>query len=296
MAMQAAGADALSSLGSSFKPVMMLVGLAAAVAAGVGVVLWSQGPTYGLLYSNLADEEAAAITQSLSSAGIKYRMENGTGGISVPVERINEARLMLAGQGVLQSGGFASLSKEGGLGVSQFMESARYQHALEQELARTISSLQQVAAAREKEELAAQVAERHRREAADKARNATLLQQLRPRALPLLAVFFLLNGCQSTNIAPVGSPAATRAITASANQIVGRVLAVDATLGFAIIEIAASAPPAALQPDALLTTRTDDLRPTAQLRSRGYRSSRTLGSFIIDGQPNLRDEVVYRAP
>ncbi|MCX6932801.1 MAG: hypothetical protein NTZ29_08945, partial [Verrucomicrobia bacterium] len=82
----------------------------------------------------------------------------------------------------------------------------------------------------------------------------------------------------------------------SANQIVGRVLAVDATLGFAIIEVAASAPPAALQPDALLTTRTDDLRPTAQLRSRGYRSSRTLGSFIIDGQPNLRDEVVYRAP
>jgi flagellar M-ring protein FliF len=148
MAMQAAGADALSSLGTSFKPVMMLVGLAAAVAAGVGVVLWSQGPTYGLLYSNLEDEEAAAITQSLSSAGIKYRMENGTGGISVPVERINEARLMLAGQGVLQSGGFASLSKEGGLGVSQFMETARYQHALEQELARTISSLQQVAAAR----------------------------------------------------------------------------------------------------------------------------------------------------
>jgi flagellar M-ring protein FliF len=148
MAMQVAGADALSILGSSFKPVMMLVGLAAAVAAGVGVVLWSQGPTYGLLYSNLADEEAAAITQSLSSAGIKYRMENGTGGISVPVERINEARLMLAGQGVLQSGGFASLSKEGGLGVSQFMETARYQHALEQELARTISSLQQVAAAR----------------------------------------------------------------------------------------------------------------------------------------------------
>ena len=49
------------------------------------------------------------------------------------------------------------------------------------------------------------------------------------------------------------------------------------TLGFAIIEVAASAPPAALQPDALLTTRTDDLRPTAQLRSRGYRSSRTLG-------------------
>ena len=148
MATQAATANLLPNLGAGLKPVMLLVGLAAAVAAGVGIVLWSQGPTYGLLYSNLADEDAAAVTQSLSAAGIKYRMENGTGGITVPVDRLNEARLLLAGQGVMQSGGFANLAKEGGLGVSQFMESARYQHAIEQELARTISSLQQVAAAR----------------------------------------------------------------------------------------------------------------------------------------------------
>jgi flagellar M-ring protein FliF len=148
MATQAASTNMLPALGSGLKPVMLLVGLAAAVAAGVGIVLWSQGPTYGLLYSNLADEDAAAVTQALAGAGIEYRMENGTGGISVPAEKINEARLLLAGQGVMQSGGFANLTKDGGLGVSQFMESARYQHALEQELARTISSLQQVAAAR----------------------------------------------------------------------------------------------------------------------------------------------------
>jgi flagellar M-ring protein FliF len=148
MSTQAATANMLPNLSAGFKPVMLLVGLAAAVAAGVGLVLWSQGPTYGLRYSNLADEDAAAITQSLSAAGIKYRMENGTGAISVPAEKINEARLLLAGQGVMQTGGFANLTKDGGLGVSQFMETARYQHAIEQELARTISSLQQVAAAR----------------------------------------------------------------------------------------------------------------------------------------------------
>jgi flagellar M-ring protein FliF len=148
MSTQAATANTLPNLGAGFKPVMLLIGLAAAVAAGVGLVLWSQGPTYGLLYSNLADEDAAAITQSLSAAGIKYRMENGTGAISVPAEKVNEARLLLAGQGVMQTGGFANLAKDGGLGVSQFMETARYQHAIEQELARTISSLQQVAAAR----------------------------------------------------------------------------------------------------------------------------------------------------
>jgi flagellar M-ring protein FliF len=66
----------------------------------------------------------------------------------VPVERVNDARLMLAGQGLPETGGFASIAKDAGFGVSQFMESARYQHALESELARTISSMQQVAAAR----------------------------------------------------------------------------------------------------------------------------------------------------
>jgi len=148
MATQAATANLLPNLSAGLKPVMLLVGLAAAVALGVGVVLWSQGPTYSLLYADLADEDAAAVTQSLSGAGIDYRMENGTGGISVPADKLNEARLLLAGQGVMQSGGFANLTKDGGLGVSQFMEGARYQHALEIELARTISSLQQVAAAR----------------------------------------------------------------------------------------------------------------------------------------------------
>ncbi len=148
MATQAATTDLLPNLSAGLRPVMLLIGLAAAVALGVGVVLWSQGPTYSLLYGNIADEEAAAVTQSLTGAGIEYRMENGTGTITVPADKLNEARLLLAGQGVMQSGGFANLTKDGGLGVSQFMESARYQHALEIELARTISSLQQVAAAR----------------------------------------------------------------------------------------------------------------------------------------------------
>jgi len=33
------------------------------------------------------------------------------------------------------------MAKDPGFGVSQFMEGARYQHALESELARTIASL-----------------------------------------------------------------------------------------------------------------------------------------------------------
>jgi flagellar M-ring protein FliF len=42
----------------------------------------------------------------------------------------------------------SAMTKDPGFGVSQFMESARYQHALETELARTIASLQNVQGAR----------------------------------------------------------------------------------------------------------------------------------------------------
>ena len=57
--------------------------------------------------------------------------------------------MKLAGQGLPEGdGGFAVMSKDPGFGVSQFMEGARYQHALETELARTISNLQAIEGAR----------------------------------------------------------------------------------------------------------------------------------------------------
>jgi flagellar M-ring protein FliF len=133
---------------AGLKPLLLLVGLAAAVAAGVGAALWSQGPTYNLLYGNLAGDDAAQITQVLGGAGIEYKLENGGATIAVPAEKVADARLLLAGQGLPSTGGFASMTRDSGFGLSQFMEGARYQHALETELAQTISSLQPVSAAR----------------------------------------------------------------------------------------------------------------------------------------------------
>src|SRR6188768_206200 len=134
---------------SGMKPLLLLIGVAAAIAAGVGVMLWSVGPTYSLLYSNLAAEDTAQITQALAGAGIPYKLENGVGAISVPAEQIAAARLKLAAQGLPESGGGVNaMTRDPGFGVSAFMENARYQHALETELARTIASLQNVQGAR----------------------------------------------------------------------------------------------------------------------------------------------------
>jgi flagellar M-ring protein FliF len=125
------------------------VGVAVAVAVGVVVVLWSRGPTYTLMYANLGAEDEAQVAQALDAAGIPYQLQPGTNAIAVAAERVSEARLKLAGQGLPQGdGGFAVMAKDPGFGLSQFMEGARYQHALESELAKTISSLRPVEAAR----------------------------------------------------------------------------------------------------------------------------------------------------
>lgn len=133
----------------SLRPLALLIGVAAAVAAGVGIVLWTKEPTYSLLYGNLGQQDAAQIAQSLETNGIPYKLDGTTGQITVPADRVHDARLQLAGQGLPEGdGGFAVMSKDPGFGVSQFMEGARYQHAIETELARTISNLQQIEGAR----------------------------------------------------------------------------------------------------------------------------------------------------
>jgi len=149
MATEAATLPAPAGLPAGLKPILLLVGIAAAVAAGVTVVLWSRGPSYSLLYANLAPEDQAQIAQALDAAQIPYRVQPGSNAIEVPAERVSDARLKLAGQGLPESGGgFAAMDKDPGFGVSQFVENARYQHALETELARTIANLRPVEGAR----------------------------------------------------------------------------------------------------------------------------------------------------
>lgn len=148
MSAEAASLPLAARVNNGFRPLLMLIGIAAAVAAGVSVVLWTREPSYSLLMSNIRPEEAAEIAQSLESAAIPYRIDTVAGAISVPLERMNEARLKLAGEGLPAGGGLASISKDSTFGVSQLMENARYQYAVETELAKTIASVQAVAGAR----------------------------------------------------------------------------------------------------------------------------------------------------
>jgi flagellar M-ring protein FliF len=128
----------------------LLVGLAASVALGLGIVLWSQGEDYAPLYGDLSSADATEIIAYLDQSGVKYEFSRRTGLISVAADDVHQMRLKLASEGLPKGdgNGFEMLYKEQEIGVSSFMEKARYQRALEQELARTITSLESVKVAR----------------------------------------------------------------------------------------------------------------------------------------------------
>lgn len=128
----------------------VLVGLALAIAAGLWIFFWSQSPAYAPLYAGLDGKDAAQVADALRSANIPYKLDPVSGAITVPGAQIHEARLRLAAQGLPggSRAGMELIEGEQGFGTSQFVETARYQSALETELARTIASLQPVKGAR----------------------------------------------------------------------------------------------------------------------------------------------------
>lgn len=132
------------------RQLAVMVGIAASVAIGVAVVLWSWTPSYSLLFGNLAQKDASEVVTALQQAGIDYEVNQETGAVMVPSGKVQEARMKLAGQGLPHSDslGYELLQQETGFGTSRALEAARFHRALEGELARTISSLANIQTAR----------------------------------------------------------------------------------------------------------------------------------------------------
>jgi flagellar M-ring protein FliF len=128
-----------------------LIGLAAAVAIGTVVALWTSEPNYAPLYSNMSGQDTAQIVDVLTASDIDFKLNASSGSIMVDQAKLPEARLKLAAQGLpgsTSAKGMEMLHGDQGLGTSQFIETARYNHALEAELVRSVESLRSVEKAR----------------------------------------------------------------------------------------------------------------------------------------------------
>jgi flagellar M-ring protein FliF len=132
------------------RQIGLMIGLAASVALGVAVVLWSQQPNYTLLFANLSSKDAGQVVDALQKSGIQFKVDEATGAVMVESGKLQHARMELAKDGLPEGDamGFEMLQKEQGFGTSQFIETARYQRALEGELGRTIGTLRNVQSAR----------------------------------------------------------------------------------------------------------------------------------------------------
>lgn len=148
------GARPDSLLGVMRTPVarqmLLLAGIAAAVALGVAIVLWSRGPNFGLLYAGLAPKDAADIVQVLQTANEPYKLGSNGTSVFVPAGDVDSLRLRLASQG-LPKGNASSRdadSADSAFGMSDTAEANRNRQLLEQDLQRTIASLQSIESAR----------------------------------------------------------------------------------------------------------------------------------------------------
>ena len=132
------------------RQIGLILALAISIAIGLAVVLWAQAPSYDLLFSGIAEKDAAEIIDALDKMGVDYKIDPGSGAVMVPGGNARELKLKLAAQGLPRSTslGYELLDKDNGFGTSKNVEMMRFQRALEGEIALTIQTIQNVKSAK----------------------------------------------------------------------------------------------------------------------------------------------------
>jgi flagellar M-ring protein FliF len=122
--------------------------LGAIAAAGLAWTYLS-APPQRVLYSELGDSEKAAVAQSLDKAAIAYKLDPGTGAITVNDADIYKARMVVASDGAVASpSGGNDLIDNMPIGASRVVEAERLRAGRERELERTIMEIDGVESVR----------------------------------------------------------------------------------------------------------------------------------------------------
>jgi flagellar M-ring protein FliF len=105
-------------------------------------------PSYSTLVSGLDPSQTGKMTSTLSEHGVNYQLQNNGTALAVQSNQTSEARVALAGAGLLGNTqpGFSLFEKQG-LGESNFQQQVTYQRALQGQLEETINSIQGVSGA-----------------------------------------------------------------------------------------------------------------------------------------------------
>ena len=113
------------------------------------LAIYNSRPVYIPLFKGLSEENAGLVTQKLSSIGVKYKAgPNGT--ILIPQSaNVYDVRMKLASSGVLAGTGKGfEIFEKAPLGETAFEKQVKYQMALQNELERSIMTLDPIEYAR----------------------------------------------------------------------------------------------------------------------------------------------------
>ena len=125
--------------------------LMAVIVCFVGLMAYLilQKPARTTLYSSLPEAEKMRVVEALRNAGVDVVLDPTTGEVLVPASDYHNSRIMLAAQGLPASvpEGYSGLN-DMPMGTSRSVESMHIKQAQELELARSISEIDTVLAAR----------------------------------------------------------------------------------------------------------------------------------------------------
>ncbi len=126
------------------------VGFALVLLLAVVAYVSMSTPPPRALYPEMADADKEAAQQLLQKNGIGVQLDPATGSLVVPASEFHEARIMLAAAGLPKDSttGSSMLNETMPLGTSQFMEQARYNATVEEELAQSIRRINSIKDAR----------------------------------------------------------------------------------------------------------------------------------------------------
>jgi len=114
------------------------------VVAAFGLASMSmKTPSYRALTMMLPETDKQLAIETLKAGNFNPQVDNNTGQIMVPGDKYQEARMLLASKGLPRTEvqGMETLKDMPAMTTSQFMEQVRYNNAMEQELAKTISQI-----------------------------------------------------------------------------------------------------------------------------------------------------------
>ena len=131
---------------------ILATGVVLATVAAFFVVLTTRltSPNMTLLYGELAGNDAGQIATKLESMGVPYELKGNGTIIHVPADQVLRLRMAMATHGLPTGGsvGYELFDRTDSLGTTSFVQNINHLRALEGELARTISTIDKVAAAR----------------------------------------------------------------------------------------------------------------------------------------------------